>query len=742
MALLNSGNGHVWKFFRAGGTDQVKLESGEDILSIDKLDQKLWVALSCPTRGLEFDPKTLDFIDLDKDGRVRAPEMIAAVKWTNRFLKDLGDLKKGSDTLPLSAINDATPEGKQLLSSARRILNDLGKKDATGISVTDMTDTGKILALTKFNGDGILPPESSEDPFIQGVIKDILSCLGGEKDRGGNIGITQAKADQFFTEAEAYANWQTKAEADASILPLGADTGAALAVHKTVKAKIDDYFARCRLAAFDNRALTALNRQETEYLTLAAKDLSITAEEVSGFPLARIEAGKPLPLKETLNPAWAEKIAQFNARVLKPLLGERTVLTEAEWLRVHATFAAHEAWLQSKAGTLVEPLGLPRIREILAGKSKESIAALIAKDKALESEAQAVVDLDRLTHYYRDLYQLLNNFVAFADFYSGKRKAIFQAGTLYLDGRSCELCVRVEDAAKHGALASMSKTYLAYCDCTRKGSADKLAIAAAFTGGDSDYLIVGRNGVFYDRKGQDWDATITKIVDHPISIRQAFWSPYKKMIKLVEEQIEKLASAREKAVQDKAAAGVATAAKTAQEGKPLVAQQAFDVGKTVGIFAAIGLALGAIGTAVAAIIGAFMGLPWWQKPIALAAVMLLISGPSMIIAWLKLRQRNLGPILDANGWAINGRARINIPFGTALTDVAHLPANSERSLTDPYAEKKHTGQYVTVLVVLLIIAAAAYGWYHYRKSGVAKPAPAPAPITTNIVITNTAAEAK
>ncbi len=742
MALLNSGNGHVWKFFRAGGTDQVKLETGEDILSIDALDQKLWVALSCPTRGLEFDPKTLDFIDLDKDGRVRAPEMIAAVKWTARFLKDLSDLKKGSDTVPLSAINDATPEGKQLLTSARRILADLGKKDATGISVADMTDTGKILALTKFNGDGILPPESSEEPFIQGVIKDILTTLGGEKDRGGNIGITQAKADQFFQEAEAFANWQTKAEADATILPMGGNTGAALAVHKTVKAKIDDYFARCRLAAFDNRALNALNRQETEYLVLAAKDLSITAEEVAGFPLARIEAGKPLPLKEALNPAWADRIAQFHDKVIRPLLGERTVLNEADWLKINATFAGHEAWLQSKAGALVEPLGLPRIREILNGKSKESIAALIAKDKALESEAQAVADLDRLTHYYRDLYQLLNNFVAFADFYSGKRKAIFQAGTLYLDGRSCELCVRVEDAAKHGALASMSKTYLAYCDCTRKGSTDKLAIAAAFTGGDSDYLMVGRNGVFYDRKGQDWDATITKIVDHPISIRQAFWSPYKKMIKLVEDQIEKFASAREKAVQEKAAAGMATAAKTAQEGKPLVAQQAFDVGKTVGIFAAIGLALGAIGTAVAAIIGAFMALPWWQKPIALVAVMILISGPSMIIAWLKLRQRNLGPILDANGWAINGRASINIPFGGALTDVAHLPANSERSLTDPYAEKKHTGQYAAVLVVLLIIAAAAYGWYHYRKSADAKPAPAPAPITTNVVVTNTAAEAK
>jgi hypothetical protein len=35
--------------------------------------------------------------------------------------------------------------------------------------------------------------------------------------------------------------------------------------------------------------------------------------------------------------------------------------------------------------------------------------------------------------------------------------------------------------------------------------------------GDADNLLIGRNSVFYDRKGRDWDATITKVVDHPIS---------------------------------------------------------------------------------------------------------------------------------------------------------------------------------------------------------------------------------
>ena len=236
-----------------------------------------------------------------------------------------------------------------------------------------------------------------------------------------------------------------------------------------------------------------------------------------------------------------------------------------------------------------------------------------------------------------------------------------------------------------------------------------MTIAAAFTNGDSDNLMVGRNGVFYDRHGRDWDATITKIVEQPISIREAFWSPYKKFIRLIESQAEKLASAREKAVQDSAAAQVAGAAVPAGPDKPLTKKEAFDVAKFAGIFAAIGLALGAIGGALAGLLGAFGKLVWWQMPLAILGILLLISGPSMILAWLKLRQRNLGPILDANGWAVNARAKINLPFGASLTGIAKLPPNSERDLSDPFAEKKSGRNW---LITLLIVLAAIGGlWY-------------------------------
>lgn len=673
---------HKWKFFRAGGFDQVRFETGADLLNLGKLDQKLWAALSCPTRGVEFDTKTLDLIDTDKDGRVRAPEMIAAVQWACAMVRNPDDLLRAGDSLELSAISDATPEGKQLLASAKQILVNLGKKDAAAITIEDTTDTTKIFAATKFNGDGIVPADSADDDATKAVVTDIIACLGSEADRSSKPGISQGKVDQFFTEAAAYSDWWKKSETDAAILPLAEKTGEAAAALKAVKAKVDDYFARCRLAAFDQRALTALNRQEVEYLAVAAKDLSITAAEVAGFPLSRIEANRPLSLKDGLNPAWAGAVASLNAAVIKPLLGDKTAITEAEWATVSAKLAPYEAWAGAKAGATVEKLGLARIREILGSKARETLTALIAKDKALEPEANAIVAVDKLVRYRRDLKQLLLNFVSFEDFYSRQRKAIFQAGTLYLDGRSCNLCVPVADAGKHAALAGLAKTYLAYCDCSRS-SGEKMTVAVAFTDGDSDALMVGRNGIFYDRRGRDWDATITKIIENPISIRQAFWAPYKKLVRLIEEQVAKRAAAAQ-AESDAKLSSMATTAATADKAKPAEPKKV-----DVGTVAALGVAFGAIGTMLATIAGYVSGvlkLPFWEVCLAFAGLLLVISAPSMLIAWLKLRQRNLGPILDANGWAVNGRVKMNVPFGGSLTEVATLPPGAQPSFAVKYPE--------------------------------------------------------
>ncbi|MGN6554257.1 MAG: hypothetical protein ACTHLW_11115, partial [Verrucomicrobiota bacterium] len=670
------------------------------LMNLDKLDQKLWVALACPTAGLEFDPKTLVLIDSDKDGRIRAPELIAAVKWAGAMLKNPDDLVKGGDSLPFDSISDATPEGKQLLASARQIAINLGQKDATAISLADASDANKIFINTVFNGDGVIIPESASDEATKAVINDIAACLGTVADRSGKTGIDQAKADAFFAACVAFETWTKQGEANAAeLLPAGPGTAAAAAAVKAIKAKVDDYFGRCRLAAYDPRAITALNRKEEEYLAIAAQDLSITAAEIASFPLTHIAPGKALPLKGAINPAHAAAVATLHASAVKPLLGDVSELTETDWLALQAKLAAFETWNASKAGAVIEKLGIQRVRAILGSSAKDSVNSLIAKDKALELEATGIGNVEKLVRYVRDLHKLCLNFVNFKDLYAGVQPAIFQCGILYLDQRSCHLCLPVEDAGRHASMAGLAGAYLAYCDCVRKATGEKKTIVAIFSQGDDDNLMVGRNGVFYDRKGRDFDATITKILANPISLRQAFWMPYKKLVRMIEEQIAKRAAAADAAADAK----LAKTAESAANADKLKKEEPKKV--DIGTVAALSVAFGAIGTAAGYFLGLFKGIPPWQLPLILGGLMLLISGPSLILAYMKVRKRNLGPILDANGWAVNAKAKVNVPFGTSLTGIAKLPPGSSVDATDKYAEK--SSLWPKILMVLF------FAWWIY-----------------------------
>lgn len=90
---------HQWRFFRSGGFDQVRLDKIEDWQQLSSLDPKLWAALSCPVKGLEFDPRTMAYLDSDNDGRVRIDEIKAAVSWALSVLQKPEVLLSGPTVL-------------------------------------------------------------------------------------------------------------------------------------------------------------------------------------------------------------------------------------------------------------------------------------------------------------------------------------------------------------------------------------------------------------------------------------------------------------------------------------------------------------------------------------------------------------------------------------------------------------------------------------------------------------------
>ncbi|MBQ9473633.1 MAG: hypothetical protein IJU81_04415 [Bacteroidales bacterium] len=628
-------NGYDWKFSTVGGITRVNIETGEDIAHLDELDQKLWTVLSCPVKGLEFDERTLSIMDCDGDGKIRVNEILSAVRWLRDVLRNMNYLETGADYINFMDIRDDSDAGKEVIDAARLILNSLS---------------------------------------------------------ANNDSISLGDVDKYMTIYEEHCKAELEAQPPATYnKPYGDDSDAAVKAVVAMRKKISDYFMRCKLVQFDSDATEALDVQVEKIASISGGNLSDNMAEIAEYPLARPSNDGLLPLGNGINPAWQADMNALKAIVFDKDFAGQESISEEQWNSVLAKIDAYTG-AKTDADNAVA----------------DAIAAKVA------THAAAILPVERLLRYCRDFMTLIHNYVVFKDFYlrDDSRLAVFQAGKLFIDQRQCDLCIKVADMGKQTDMAGLSGLYLLYCHCTSKVSGKEMDIAAALTDGDVDSLRVGKNAIFYDRNGLDWDATVTKIIDNPISIRQAFWSPYKKFWNWITEKINKSAADKEAASMDKLTSNAdnsLTEMKTELDQKKEGTTEAklkektvqmFDIAKFAGIFAAIGLALGFVMSAISSLGKGMMNLATTMSVksamplfvgilivilLLILAIILIISGPSMFIAWTKLRKRNLGPVLNANGWAINSQIRINTTFGATLTQLAKYP---KIVLDDPFAEKK------------------------------------------------------
>ena len=702
MALINKDKKYKWEYVNLGGSTRVKINSGEDLAHLNELDPKMWTVLSCPTTGLEIDDKSLKYMDCDGDGKLRVNDIVCVSQWITSLLKNKDLILKGDSSIDINHINTEDANGNKLYKSAKQILENLGKEGSM-ISLSDTADITAIFAKTRFNGDGVITEASSDDADLKATIAAAVASTGGIADRSGAQGVNADQIEAFYKSLNDYITW-TESAVEA---PFGDKTDSVIEAYNALDAKMKDFFMRSKLAAFSPQSIASLDVQTSRINDISAENLSTKNGEIATYPLTHITDSIDLNLNAAINPVWTK---YFNIIKNNAIEAGKTSLSEDDWAAIAGKFSAYTSWKAAKAGANVESLGLDNIKKFLEQNKKAELLDLVAQDVALKEEAENIELVDKFLHIFRDFYRLVKNFVTLHDFYDKDKlvKAIFQSGTLIIDQRACKFCMKVNDAGKHSAAAAKSGMYLVYCDCTTKTKPGKLQIVAAVTVGDIGELAVGKNGIYYDNSGLEWDAVVTKIIDNPINISQSFWSPYRRMATAIENLINKSAADKDNKMMAKATANInAAPTKTAEEAKAAVAAPPFDIAKFAGIFAAIGMAVGMIGTALASIFKGLFALNWWQIIMLFVGIMLLISGPAMVMAWMKLRRRNIAPLLNANDWAVNAVAKISIPFGETLTDIAKYP---KMKLKDPYAKKGLPSWAKWIISILIIAVVAAALW--------------------------------
>ena len=708
MAILTKNSNYKWEFENIGGSTRVRIETGEDIAHLSELDPKMWTVLSCPINGLEIDDKSLAYIDSDKDGKIRVNDIVSTSNWIINAIKDVDLILKGDDFFDINKFDTETVEGKKLYDAAKQILKNLNKEGDT-ITISDTTDIAAIFAKTRFNGDGVITENTTDNVEEKNVIASIIATIGGVADRSGEQGVNTEKIETFYKLLSDYIAW-----IDSSVeAPYGDKTDKVIDAYNAVDAKVKDFFMRSKLASFSPDSISALDVQTSRIESISADNLTEKLDEIASYPIARVTGVGEINLEDAINPAWASYFETLKSAVF---VGKKKI-TESDWIAIKDTFSAYIQWKNSKIGAEVESLGVDTIKKFIDDNNKEALLVLVAEDSALKEEAENIVMVDKFFHIYRDFYRLLRNFITLHDFYTkdSSVKAIFQSGRLIVDQRECRFCMKVADMAKHNTMAASSGMFLVYCDCVAKDKPAKLSIVAAVTVGSIGDLVVGKNAIYYDNEGGEWDAVITKIIDNPISISQAFWSPYRRIATVVENLINKSAAEKDAKVMSDATAKINSAQTTMQESSAnpdatKAATPPFDIAKFAGIFAAIGMALGMIGTALVAVFEGLAELSWWKLILVFVGIMLAISGPSMILAWMKLRRRNIAPLLNANGWAVNASSKISIPFGETLTDSAKFP---KLKLQDPY-KKAGIPTWKKWMITIIILAIVFIGLWLFN----------------------------
>lgn len=300
MAIFNKDKKYKWEFVNLGGSSRVRISSGEDIAHLDELDPKMWTVLSCPVTGLEIDDKSLAYIDVDSDGKIRVNDIVAVSKWMTGALKDPDLLLEGKDCIDIENLDQDNETGKKLYCSAKQILANLGK-DGNVISLADTADVAAIFAKTRFNGDGVITEATPEDADDKAAVAAAVASLGGVADRSGAMGVNADMIEAFYKNLADYVAWQESAVA----APFGGDTDDVIDAYNALDAKVKDFFMRSKLASFSPDSTASLDVQTSSIQAISTENLASKTDEIAAYPIAHITGKPEIDLSAPLNPAWA-----------------------------------------------------------------------------------------------------------------------------------------------------------------------------------------------------------------------------------------------------------------------------------------------------------------------------------------------------------------------------------------------------------------------------------------------------
>jgi hypothetical protein len=695
-------------FQRYGRSYHLHIDSVDDLASIADLDEALWVASGAPLGTIRMDPVFLDLLDSDDNQRIMCFELRQAVAWLLEVSADVEAIRRGTERLRPGRVKADNEDGRRILEAVGKVAARFSLPKDAPLTLEQVRAAKAEAASVSVSEAGVVLEDAAPNEALRTFLRDVLAATGGAAHPSGARGVDETALETFLRDASTFTAWHRRRSTEqAAILPIGEETDAAYDVLEELRVKIDQYFALGSVMLLDVRIAERLRTTENELSQLDLNDPATFQTLMSRAPLAPPAPEAPLTLSDSVNPYYRLPLERFFRVVAAPVLGDGTQsLTAEEWERVKATFEEHRAWRAARPQTGMSVVDVPTLERYLAGSFGQEVRGLIdrATDTALVLDNIRLAE--KLILYQAHLMLFANNFVSFPHLYRRDARALFEMGTLIMDGRHFDLAVRVPDRARHKAVAATSRMFVLYVHLYARDGGVATEVAVPVTSGGIKNLARGKRGIFHDVGGAEFDAEVVDIIENPISIGEAIWAPFKRLAALVTTKVESLTQEAEAELD-----GSATRAVTAvYHGRPEAATAPPappGVFAGAGILAGGGVAIAAVGSALAYFVQTITSIPWWQALVGLATAVAAVALPAAIVAFVKLRKRDLSAILEGSGWAINARMRLTHAQSLFFTRAPRLPLGSRRLGRRSWL--------VVLVAVILALASAGALWLVLRS---------------------------
>ncbi|MFT5680067.1 MAG: hypothetical protein ACI8RZ_000972 [Myxococcota bacterium] len=703
-----------WTFRTYGLIEQYEISSAADLERIETLDEARWTATSAPTEQFNIDPVLLSFLDEDSDGRIRVRDLQAARRWLWGLLTNHSGIDAGSDTLILAHLS-GEGEAPKIADLAEHLLGQLEEDETTQITLAQIRSFKASYAARYPNGDGVVTPAQLPES-LQAVAEEVLTATAGALDLSGAVGVRAEDVKAWQERVTAWLAWHDRASSVESetLLPLGDDTAAAATLVEGLASKVEQYFAQCDLLRLEMRAVERLQATPEELAALDVSDPTAIATWLKAAPLATPDPTGLLPLSGAVNGQYAEQLEALSTLATWLLdIEEAEVIVRSQWDSIRAAITPFITWKADEPQGLNLSEGPDHLRAWKDSPLPGELSEMAKNDTDVADELVQFRSLEKLACYQHYLLLFANNFVSFPDLFDGNERALFEMGSLILDGRRINLCVKVTNVAAHKKIAAGSLMFVAYLALTRRegGVEKKETIAAAVTAGIRGGIDIGKRGVFYDREGKEWDAQIIDLIASPISIWEAMIAPFLRVRNSIADRIEATAAAQSKAIEAKlnektTAISESVTTPPASPTETAAPKPPPDGSSFTNLLMGGTIAFAAAGSALALVVQTIANISPLTILLTLLGVILMVMAIFGFLGWLKLRKRDVSTLLEACGFALNGRMWLSTHLADIFTQRPGLPEGARRRLMAPRSKLGILLLVVVLLIVALGIAAA------------------------------------